>query len=68
MEFLSNIGEERLGKVRSLRLIESKFNEFQNVRKSKDSTLAGTTKLRVKIRRWENERDSVMRKIKESCL
>ncbi len=68
MEFLSNIGEEQLGEVRNLRLIESKINELQSVRKSKDSTLADTTKLRVKIRKLETERDGAMRKIKELCL
>ncbi len=51
-----------------MRLIESKINELQSVRKSKDSTLADTTKLRVKIRKLETERDGVMRKIKELCL
>lgn len=50
-----------------LRSVETRINELQSMRKSKDSTLADTTKLRVEIRKQEKERESVMRRIKELC-
>lgn len=59
--------ERLMREVKMLRSVETRINELQSMRKSKDSTLADTTKLRVEIRKQEKERDSVMRRIKELC-
>lgn len=60
--------EELMREVGRMRSIEARIGEMQRARKSKDATLAETTKLRVGIRKLETERDGVMRDIKELCL
>ena len=47
--------------------ITSKINELKDAKKSKDATLADTTKLRVEMRKLERQRESVMDEIKEIC-
>lgn len=54
--------------VRNLRAFESDIAALQSARKTKDVTLAETTKLRVEIKKMESKRDSVMKRIKELCL
>lgn len=59
--------EVLMSEVKKLRLIESRINDLQEIRKTKGATLADTTKLRVEIRKQQTERDSVMIRIKELC-
>lgn len=56
-----------MGHVKTMNALSSKIGELKNVRKSKDATLADTTKLRVEIRKLEQQRASVMDEIKEIC-
>ena len=44
-----------------------KINELRDARKSKDATFAETTKLRVEMRKLEQQRESVMGEIKGMC-
>lgn len=56
-----------MGHVKALDALTSKINELNDARKSKDATLADTTKLRVEMRKLEQQRESVMDEIKEIC-
>ncbi len=56
-----------MGHVKTLNALTSKINELKDARRSKDATLADTTKLRVEIRKLEQQRESVMDKIREIC-
>lgn len=53
--------------VGTMNELTSKIGELQDARKSKDATLADTTKLRVEMRKLEQRRASVMGEIKEIC-
>lgn len=56
-----------MGHVKTMNALSSKIGELKNARKSKDATLADTTKLRVEMRKLEQQRASVMDEIKEIC-
>lgn len=56
-----------MGHVKSMNELTSKIGELKDARKSKDATLAGTTKLRVEMRKLEQQRESVMDEVKEIC-
>ena len=56
-----------MGHVKAMNALTSKINELNDARKSKDATLADTTKLRIEMRKLEQQRESVMDEIKEIC-
>ena len=56
-----------MGDVKSMNELSSKIGELNDARKSKDATLADTTKLRVEMRKLEQQRESVMDEIREIC-
>lgn len=56
-----------MGHVKTMDALTSKINELKDARKAKDATLADTTKLRVEMRKLEQQRTSVMDEIKEIC-
>lgn len=56
-----------MGHVKTMNELTSKIGELKDARKSKDATLADTTKLRVEMRKLEQQRASVMDEIKEIC-
>ena len=56
-----------MGHVKTMDALTSKINELKDARKAKDATLADTTKLRVEMRKLEQQRASVMDEIKEIC-
>lgn len=56
-----------MGHVKTMNSLSSKIGELRDARKSKDATLADTTKLRVEMRKLEQQRTSVMGEIKEMC-
>ena len=56
-----------MGHVKEMNALTSKINELKDAKKSKDATLADTTKLRVEMRKLERQRESVMDEIKEIC-
>lgn len=56
-----------MGHVKEMNALTSKINELKDARKAKDATLADTTKLRVEMRKLEQQRESVMDEIKEIC-
>lgn len=56
-----------MGHVKTMNELTSKIGELKDARKSKDATLADTTKLRVEMKRLEKQRESVMDEIKEIC-
>lgn len=56
-----------MGHVKTMNALTSKIGELKDARKSKDATLADTTKLRVEMRKLEQQRESVMDEIKEIC-
>lgn len=53
--------------VKTMNVLSSKINELNGARKSKDVTLADTTKLRVEIRKLEQQRASIMEEIGMMC-
>lgn len=53
--------------VKEMNELSSKINELNDARRSKDVTLADTTKLRVEMRKLEQQRASVMDEIKVMC-
>lgn len=56
-----------MGHVKTMDALTSKISELKDARKAKDATLADTTKLRVEMRKLEQQRASVMDEIKEIC-
>lgn len=56
-----------MGHAKTMNALTSKINELKDARKAKDTTLADTTKLRVEMRKLEQQRESVMDEIKEIC-
>lgn len=56
-----------MGYVIAMNALTSKINELNDARKSKEATLAETTKLRVEMRKLMQQRESIMDKIKEIC-
>lgn len=56
-----------MGHVKEMNALTSKINELNEARKSKDATLADTTKLRVEMRKLEQQRESFTDEIKEIC-
>ena len=56
-----------MGDVKSMNELSSKIGELNDARKSKDATLADTTKFRVEMRKLEQQRESAMDEIKEIC-
>lgn len=56
-----------MGHVKTMNALTSKINELMDARKAKDATLADMTKLRVEMRKLEQQRASVMDEIKEIC-
>ena len=57
-----------MGHVKEMNALTSKINELKDARKAKDTTLADTTKLRVEMRKLEQQRAGAMDEIKEICL
>lgn len=56
-----------MGQVTTMNALTLKIGELNDARKSKDATLAETTKLRVEMRKLEQQRANIMDKIKEMC-
>lgn len=56
-----------MGHVKSMNESSSKIGELNDARKWKDAALADTTKLRVEMRKLEQQRESAMDGIKEIC-
>lgn len=56
-----------MGHVKTTDTLTLKINELRDARKSKDATFAETTKLRVEMRKLEQQRESVMGEIKGMC-
>lgn len=56
-----------MGHVKELDSLSSKINELNERRRAKDASLGETTKLRVEMRKLEQQRDAVKVEIKELC-
>lgn len=56
-----------MGHVKTMDVLTSKIDELKDARKAKDAILAETTKLRVEMRKLEQQHTSVMDEIKEIC-
>lgn len=47
--------------------LTSKISELKDARKSKDTTLADTTKIRVEMKKTERQLDEIRKQVKELC-